>query len=78
MPDVDLKQYCATEIEPSVCELDHIGLSALVEVLLKPIGVAIEVSYLDRSPGEEVNIHRIEPVGFAPQDMRTIRLLYRP
>jgi ubiquitin thioesterase protein OTUB1 len=78
LPGMDIKQYCSTEIEPSICELDHIGLTALSDVLLKPAGIALEVSYLDRSAGEEMNMYALAPQDRLPQDVKTIRLLYRP
>ena len=61
--DQDIREYCATQIEPSICEIDHVGMAALAEVLVKPAGLALEVLYLDRSPGEEINTYRIDPLG---------------
>ncbi len=54
---------------------------ALVDALVKPVDFAVEISYLDRSPGEEVNMYRIDPVGpngIPLPNPITIRLLYRP
>lgn len=68
--------YCKTWLEPSYCEIEHLGMSLLVDVLFKPIRFAVEIGYLDRSEGSQVNIHR-----FGPDDapgVRTIHLLYRP
>jgi ubiquitin thioesterase protein OTUB1 len=74
----DIKQYCASEIEPSICELDNVGLNALVEALVKPAGLALEVTYLDRSQGDEMNVYRYEPEALPSNSVPTIRLLYRP
>jgi ubiquitin thioesterase protein OTUB1 len=79
--DQDIREYCATQIEPSICEIDHVGMAALAEVLVKPAGLALEVLYLDRSPGEEINTYRIDPLGhdgIPIPDPPTLRLLYRP
>jgi ubiquitin thioesterase protein OTUB1 len=56
-------------------------MSALVDVLVKPAGIAVEILYLDRTPGEEVNTYRFDPVdhnGVALSGPATFRLLYRP
>lgn len=79
--DQDIREYCATQIEPSICEIDHVGMAALAEVLVKPAGLALEVLYLDRSPGEEINTYRIDPLGhdgIPIPNPPTLRLLYRP
>ncbi|KAK4983262.1 hypothetical protein LTR50_007340 [Elasticomyces elasticus] len=71
-------EFCASSIDPYPAEIEHIGISALTDVLLKPAGISLEISYLDRSIGDEVNVHRMDadaPDGFASG---TIRLLYRP
>ncbi|USP82447.1 hypothetical protein yc1106_09721 [Curvularia clavata] len=78
----DVRGYCANNIEPTQCEADNVGIAALAEALVKPAGFGIEVWYLDRSPGEEINRsfyseptdahHR--PIPGAPM----LRLLYRP
>lgn len=61
---------------PIGSEIENVGLSALKDVCLSPAGITLEVLYLDRSEGDEVNMHRFSPVsGF---DIGTIRLLYRP
>ena len=62
--------------------MDHMGLNALVDAVIKPAGISVDILYLDRSPGEEVNtisIHVEDPnslSGFLSPP--TIRLLYRP
>jgi ubiquitin thioesterase protein OTUB1 len=56
-------------------------MSALVDVLVKPAGIAVEILYLDRTPGEEVNTYRFDPVdhsGVIISTPPTFRLLYRP
>lgn len=74
-----VQSYCQTSIEPVMSEIEHVGMSALVEVLVKPAGLAMEILYLDRSQGEEVNTYRWDPVdGMNVQDPPTLRLLYRP
>jgi len=69
-------QYCDVHIMPMGAEIDHLGLSALKDVLLGPASIALEVMYLDRSEGNEVNFHRFDPInGYTAA---TVRLLYRP
>lgn len=69
-------QYCDEHVMPMDSEIDHLGLSALKDVILSPASLALEVTYLDRSQGDEVNLHRFDPVsGFTAS---TVRLLYRP
>lgn len=79
--DRPLRDYCAARIEPTVCEIEHVGMSALVDMLVKPAGVMVEILYLDRSPGTEANTFRWEPVGqtgIPLPNPPAIRLLYRP
>ncbi|KAF1941251.1 cysteine proteinase [Clathrospora elynae] len=82
VPMGDVKAYCANNIEPTQCEADNIGIAALAEALVKPAGFGLEVWYLDRSPGEEINRsfhseptdHHHVPIPNAPM----LRLLYKP
>jgi hypothetical protein len=70
-----IRDYCV-QVEAAQCEIDHVGVSALADCLIKPAGFALEVSYLDRSDGPEINTHRFETT----EGLRTptMRLLYRP
>jgi ubiquitin thioesterase protein OTUB1 len=73
--------YCQAVLERHGVEIDHLGLELLVNVLLKPIDFVLEVAYLDRSPGSEVNIYRFpkEANSQLASDLGpTIHLLYRP
>ncbi|KAK3670729.1 hypothetical protein LTR78_009421 [Recurvomyces mirabilis] len=77
--DKTVDQYCDDSILPMDSEIENVSLSALKDVLLSPAGMALEVLYLDRTEGGEVNMHRFDPVN--PRDgvaIGTIRLLYRP
>ncbi|KAL3965303.1 hypothetical protein ACCO45_002307 [Purpureocillium lilacinum] len=63
-------------------EIEHLGIVALVNVLLKPAGIALEIAYLDRSPGSQVNHHRFtdddgDDQGSLP-GAPVVYLLYRP
>ncbi|KAK4189800.1 peptidase C65 Otubain-domain-containing protein [Podospora australis] len=73
--------YCSSTLERHHVEIDHLGLTLLVNVLLKPINFVLEVAYLDRSAGAEVNTYRF-PEELNGEDPRTlgpmIHLLYRP
>ncbi|TAQ83257.1 Ubiquitinyl hydrolase 1 [Chlorociboria aeruginascens] len=63
-------------------EIDHLGMTLLIDVLLKPIGIAVEVVYLDRSEGTQVNSHVMqnEDSNGVPTNpgCPMIHLLYRP
>ncbi|KAJ4362154.1 hypothetical protein N0V95_001502 [Ascochyta clinopodiicola] len=77
VPMGDVKAYCANNIEPAQCEADNIGVAALADALVKPAGFGLEVWYLDRSPGEEINrSYYAEPSD--PIHAPMLRLLYRP
>ena len=80
--DGTVEQYCASSVEPYQVEIEHIGMNALIDALVKPAGFAVEILYLDRSEGIEVNSHRFDPLDAgrtsAILDAPTMRLLYRP
>lgn len=82
VPMGDVKAYCANNIEPTNCEADNIGIAALADALIKPAGFGLEVWYLDRSPGDEINrSYFAEPTdhqGMPLQNAHMLRLLYRP
>lgn len=81
MMGVDVKSYCSTNIEAANCEIDDIAVVALANAVVKPAGLALEVLYLDRSAGEEINTHRHAPTGldgYPRVDVPTMHLLYRP
>ena len=73
--------YCSQSIELINREIEHLGIEALVNVLLKPVNFVVEIAYLDRSPGSQVNTYRV-PAEANNQDDSTlgaiIYLLYRP
>lgn len=72
-------QYCDAQVMPIGAEIDNVSLSALKDVFLSTAGIALEVLYLDRTEGEEVNMHRFDPVNYhGGVTIGTIRLLYRP
>ena len=80
--DYTIDQYCAAKIDPFAVEIEHLGIQALFDAVIRPAGINIEVLYLDRSPGEEVNTIRFpdldDPVRSHYLNIPTIRLLYRP
>ncbi|KAH7073402.1 peptidase C65 Otubain-domain-containing protein [Paraphoma chrysanthemicola] len=82
VPMGDVKAYCSNNIEPTQCEADNIGIAALAEAFVKPAGFGLEVWYLDRSPGEEINrSFYAEPMDhhqMTIQNAPMLRLLYRP
>ena len=79
--DRGINGYCETTIQQHNREIEHLGLTLLVNVLLKPAGFVLEVAYLDRSPGVLVNTFRFpeEANGQDPSALGSmIHLLFRP
>lgn len=80
--ETSIAQYCDAHVEPYGVEIDHIGVNGLIDCLILPAGFAVEIIYLDRSFGEEVNIHRFEKMMdnkvITPSDAPVIHILYRP
>jgi ubiquitin thioesterase protein OTUB1 len=79
--DSGVEGYCQDVLERHNVEIDHLGLTLLVNVLLKDAGFVLEVAYLDRSPGSEVNRYRFpeEANNRHPSELGPIiHLLYRP
>ncbi|KAJ4206895.1 hypothetical protein NW767_003189 [Fusarium falciforme] len=78
---IGIPAYCAQFVEIPDHEIEHLGIIALVNTLLKPAGQVLEIAYLDRSPGTQVNRYRF-PDEANGQDPTTlgpiIYLLFRP
>ncbi|WEW57561.1 ubiquitin thioesterase [Emydomyces testavorans] len=70
-----LEHYCQRTIEPVKTEIDEIGLQGLVDGVITDSGFAVQIAYLDRSQGDEVNFHLLTP---DRPSLATVRLLYRP
>lgn len=82
VPDgLGIQTYCSQSIELVNREIEHLGIIGLSNILLKPIDFVLEIAYLDRSPGNQVNRYRF-PEEANSQDVATlgpmIHLLYRP
>lgn len=79
--DLGIEGYCQTVLQRHNVEIDHLGLILLVNVLLKPVNFVLEVAYLDRSPGTEVNTYRFPEEANAQPSSGLgpiIYLLFRP
>ena len=80
--DSGVEGYRKDWLEPTNQEIDHLGMQLLVDVLLKQIGFAVEIVYLDRSEGSQVNSHlmQAEDANGVPTNPAgpIIHLLYRP
>lgn len=76
-----IQGYCSRSVELVDREIEHLGIVALANVLLKPVNFVLEIAYLDRSPGTQVNQYRF-PEEANDQDIANlgpiIYLLYRP
>ena len=70
-----MDQYRQTRIDPTLQEIDHVGLQGLTTGVIAPANLQVEVLYLDRSEGDEVNISELVP---DDSNRPAIRLLYRP
>ncbi|KAJ3453197.1 hypothetical protein MRS44_018852 [Fusarium solani] len=55
---IGIQAYCSQAIELLDREIEHLGIIALVNVLLKPVNFVLEIAYLDRSPGTQVSRYR--------------------
>ncbi|KAI0536848.1 peptidase C65 Otubain-domain-containing protein [Xylaria digitata] len=79
--DTDVETYLATTVMPVNREIDHICVALVHAILLKPVNIVLNIAYLDRSEGTEVNVHQF-PEETNGQDLSTlgpvIYLLYRP
>ncbi|KAF3915716.1 hypothetical protein AA313_de0200799 [Arthrobotrys entomopaga] len=82
--ETTIEEYRMSQIEPYGVEIDHIGVKALIDVLFLPAGLVVEISYLDRSDSDEVNVHKFEDESeggkkkVGDDEGRTLRMLYRP
>ncbi|KAK4073177.1 uncharacterized protein Triagg1_5457 [Trichoderma aggressivum f. europaeum] len=76
-----IANYCSQAIDIVNREIEHLGIIGLANLLLKPIDFVLEIAYLDRSPGSQVNRYRF-PEEANSQDTTalgpTLYLLYRP
>ncbi|KAJ3558304.1 hypothetical protein NPX13_g9738 [Xylaria arbuscula] len=79
--DTDIGTYIDSTVLPVNREIDHICVVLVHDILLKPVNIVLDIAYLDRSEGSEVNVHRL-PDEANGQDPATlgpvIYLLYRP
>lgn len=83
IPDeLGVEGYCKEWLEVPNQEIDHLGMSLLIDVLMKPIGFAVEIVYLDLSDRSEVNSHMFQsedPNGIPTNPTGPIiHFLYRP
>ena len=81
IPDGSVEDYCR-DLMAVNAEIDHLGMTLLIDALVKPVGIAVEIVYLDRSEGTEVNTHIFQqtdqngvPLNLAGP---MIHILYRP
>ena len=75
--NANITLYSQEALERPDREIEHLGLTLLTTVLLKPVGFFLDVVYLDRSPGSQVNVYHF-PDGDEPDPETLICLLYRP
>ncbi|KAL8794738.1 MAG: hypothetical protein Q9195_002692 [Heterodermia aff. obscurata] len=77
--DSTVDQYCRSRIDPHLVEIENIGIQALVDAVIKPAGITLEVTYLDRSIAANGEANTITWQGEMDYPTTpTIRLLYRP
>lgn len=76
-----VQDYLDGTVMPVNQEIDHICVTLVRDILLAPANIVLEIAYLDRSQGDEVNVHRFHEgaTGQGPSaSALTIYLLYRP
>ncbi|EZG03531.1 hypothetical protein H106_06980 [Trichophyton rubrum CBS 735.88] len=71
-----IEQYCSRTVDTIRTEIDEIGLQALVDGVIEASGFDVQILYLDRSQGDEVNAHQLTPQ--RTDSLGVIKLLYRP
>ncbi|OAL74848.1 hypothetical protein A7D00_0445 [Trichophyton violaceum] len=71
-----IEQYCSRTVDTVRTEIDEIGLQALVDGVIEASGFDVQILYLDRSQGDEVNAHQLTPQ--RTDSLGVIKLLYRP
>ena len=79
--DGGIPRYCNEWIEAPDREIDHLGITLLCNILLKPAGLMLDIAYLDRSEGDQVNTYRFLDDANSQEATdtgRVIYLLYRP
>jgi ubiquitin thioesterase protein OTUB1 len=79
--DVGIAGYCQDFLERPDREIEHLGIVLLTNVLLKPVNFVLEIAYLDRSPGSQVNTYRFPPEANEQESALLgpfIHLLFRP
>ena len=81
IPDGSLEDYCR-DLMAVNAEIDHLGMTLLIDALVKPAGIAVEIVYLDRSEGTEVNTHIFQQTDQNGVPVNPggpmIHILYRP
>lgn len=78
--DSTIDEYCKTKFESYAVELEQLGLQVLIDALIKPAGINVEIIYLDRVASDK---DEVDSCYWSGEDnghpMKwTIRLLYRP
>ncbi|MCJ1329025.1 hypothetical protein MMC10_005702 [Thelotrema lepadinum] len=77
LPDMSMDEYI-TLLQATHSELDEVSLRAAYDMLLEKGGIALEVLYLDRSPGEKVTHYVYDPSTEKSKRTGTVHFLYRP
>ena len=81
VPDLDVELYCKNHVDPFYEEIEHVGVKAVVESIIRPAGIAVGYLYLDRSEGNEATPYSFPALDEAENEIKdapAIRLLYRP
>lgn len=83
IPDgLDVLGYRKNCLEIVNTEIEHLGMTLLIDVLIKPLSIAVEIVMLDRSEGSQANSHifQSEDSHGIPTNAGgpMIHLLYRP
>jgi hypothetical protein len=78
----DVHGYCKAHIESPDTKIDDLGMRLLIDILMKPIGVSVDIIYLDHGEGIQFNPNPVEAerpqVIEGPRTKSIVHLLYRP
>ncbi len=78
MEDGSIENYCNLHLESTDSEIDHLGITLLFEMVLKPLGFCLVIADLDRYAGAEVNHHEFVANPTLGVTDPVIYLLFRP
>ena len=71
--DQTVMEYCKIEIEPYRVEIDEPGITAVIDAIVIPADMRVNILILDRAGGDELRKVEAQKNG-----VRTMNFLFRP